>query len=109
MNDAYFAYPKTMVKSVQTPPGKGGDVTIQTSTVNVPIPLDQSKAWQQINRELNVNLKWNLATTAGGLLGHQILLRAVDHQEPGMLLPLFDGTLEDGQLPSQRDQRERAR
>ncbi|MBV8086164.1 MAG: hypothetical protein JO247_15265 [Chloroflexi bacterium] len=65
VNDAYFAYPKTMVKSVQTPPGKGGDVTIQTSTVNVPIPLDQSKAWQQINKELNVNLKWNLATTAG--------------------------------------------
>src|SRR5581483_6160284 len=25
--DAYFAYPKNLVKSVTTPPGKGGDVT----------------------------------------------------------------------------------
>ena len=54
----YFSYPRDLVKTVTTPPGAGGDVTamVQTSTAP-PTPLDQNPAWQEINRQLNANVK----------------------------------------------------
>jgi putative aldouronate transport system substrate-binding protein len=54
----YFSYPKDLVKTVPTPPGLGGDVTaiVQTSTAP-PTPLDQNAAWQEINKQLNANMK----------------------------------------------------
>jgi putative aldouronate transport system substrate-binding protein len=64
VSDAYFSYPKTLVRSVPTPPGKGGDVVILTNGVVAPQPLEDSPAWQQINKDLNVNLKFNLTLTS---------------------------------------------
>jgi putative aldouronate transport system substrate-binding protein len=63
--DAYFRYPKDLVKSVQTPPGKGDDVTVFTNPAGAPPPpLDQNPTWQRINKDLNANFKLNLAGTA---------------------------------------------
>lgn len=55
---AYTAFPRELVNAVGTPPGKGGEVTIMTYTINAPPPaLEQNAAWQEINRQLNTNLK----------------------------------------------------
>jgi putative aldouronate transport system substrate-binding protein len=65
LQSAYFAYPKTLVKSVSQPPGTGTDVTIVTSTnVPPPRPVDQSPAWQQINKQLNANIKLQVILNA---------------------------------------------
>jgi putative aldouronate transport system substrate-binding protein len=55
---AYLTYPANRVKSVQRTPGSGGDVTAIASLIGAPpTPVDQNPAWQEINRQLNVNLK----------------------------------------------------
>lgn len=55
---AYTTFPRELVRSVSTPPGKGGEVTLMTYTINAPPPaVEQNAAWQEINRQLNVNLK----------------------------------------------------
>jgi putative aldouronate transport system substrate-binding protein len=64
VSDAYFSYPRTLARSVANPPGQGGDVVILTNATAAPQPLEDSPAWQQINRELNVNLKFNLTLTS---------------------------------------------
>ena len=54
----YLTYPKERVKSVQRTPGLGGEVTAIASLIGAPpTPLDQNPAWQEINRQLNVNMK----------------------------------------------------
>ena len=59
---AYYSYPKNLVQAVATPPGKGGDVTAFTSTVGAPPPpVDQSAAWQAVNKAMNLNLKLIIA------------------------------------------------
>jgi putative aldouronate transport system substrate-binding protein len=54
----YIRYPSNLVRSVPTPPGKGGDVNALTVSLSTaPTPLEQNAAWQRVNSELNVNLK----------------------------------------------------
>jgi ABC-type glycerol-3-phosphate transport system substrate-binding protein len=51
-------FPSELVKSVSSPPGTGGELTIMTYTINAPPPpVDQNAAWQEVNRQLNTNLK----------------------------------------------------
>jgi putative aldouronate transport system substrate-binding protein len=65
LQDAYFAYPKTLVKSVTTPPGTGGDVTALTLTAGaLPAPVDQNPTWQAINKQLNANMKVQIIPNA---------------------------------------------
>ncbi len=55
---AYVNYPAKLLKSVTSPPGKGGDVTALVASPNpIPAPVDQNAAWQELNKQLNVNLK----------------------------------------------------
>jgi putative aldouronate transport system substrate-binding protein len=55
----YSAFPSNLVKTVSAPVGKGDDFNFYTySTSPVPPPLDQNAAWQQINKEIGVNLKF---------------------------------------------------
>jgi putative aldouronate transport system substrate-binding protein len=57
----YLSYPKDLVKSVPQPPGLGNDVTALTQTsVPIPSPLDQNPAWQEVDKQLNANLKMTL-------------------------------------------------
>ncbi len=54
----YLKYPANLVKSVPTPPGKGGEVNAITVSLSpAPTALDQNPAWQQVNKELGVSLK----------------------------------------------------
>jgi putative aldouronate transport system substrate-binding protein len=54
----YLTYPKNLVKSVSQMPGLGGDVTVFNQTVGaLPPPADQNPAWQEINKQLNANMK----------------------------------------------------
>jgi putative aldouronate transport system substrate-binding protein len=63
--DAYFSYPKNLVKTVTTPPGSGGSVTLFTNPAGgTPPPVDQNQAWQRVNKDLNVDFKLDLAGTA---------------------------------------------
>ncbi len=59
---AYFAFPKELVKAVKAAPGKGGDMTSFTTTIGPPPPpVDQSPVWQEVNKQLNINLKLIIA------------------------------------------------
>ena len=54
----YLTYPKNLIKAVTQPVGKGEDVNAMVYTINAaPTPLEQNVAWQQVNKELGVNLK----------------------------------------------------
>jgi putative aldouronate transport system substrate-binding protein len=55
---AYKSFPKQLVTSVSSAPGKGGEVTLMTYTINAPPPpVEQNSAWQEMNRQLNTDLK----------------------------------------------------
>jgi putative aldouronate transport system substrate-binding protein len=54
----YLTYPKERIKSVQRTPGLGSDVTAIASLIGAPpSAVDQNPAWQEINKQLNVNMK----------------------------------------------------
>lgn len=56
----YNTFPKSLVTSVNSPPGKGGDVTILTFTnAPAPVALEQNGAWQEVNKQVGANLKIN--------------------------------------------------
>ena len=62
IDPAFFSFPTTLTRSVTETPGNGGDVTAVTIlTQTAPTPLEQNAAWQEINRQLGVNLKFDLA------------------------------------------------
>ncbi|MGH2366430.1 MAG: extracellular solute-binding protein [Chloroflexota bacterium] len=77
---AYGTYPKNLVKSVQSVPGKGGPVSTMTFTIGAPPPpVSQNTAWQEVNKQLGVTLSVNAVaapdyltklttTVAGGAL-----------------------------------------
>lgn len=48
------------------PPGKGGDFNIFTIVVGggAPPPLDQNPTWQQVNKDLNLNVKFIVASNS---------------------------------------------
>src|SRR5215471_9475218 len=61
-NPNYRLYFFGLARSVTETPGNGGDVTAVTIlTQTAPTPLEQNAAWQEINRQLGVNLKFDLA------------------------------------------------
>jgi putative aldouronate transport system substrate-binding protein len=61
----YVNYPKNPAKSVTTPPGKAGEITALTNTVNAPPPpLDQNPAWQEVNKQLGTTLKINVVPSS---------------------------------------------
>src|SRR5262245_48975401 len=54
----YLSYPRELVKAVQRAPGSGGDVTVFTQTARpLPPAVDANLAWQEVNKQLNANLK----------------------------------------------------
>lgn len=61
----YIRYPTNLVRSVATPPGRGGDVSAMTVSLSpAPTPLDANVAWQQVNKELGVTLRIPSVSTA---------------------------------------------
>jgi putative aldouronate transport system substrate-binding protein len=57
----YLTYPQSLFKSIVSPPGLGSDINALTWTSSPPpTPLDQNPCWQEVNKELNANLKVEL-------------------------------------------------
>ncbi len=56
----YLTFPKTLVKSTTGPVGKPGDsVSFLTYSINpTPAPAEQNPAWQQVNKDLGLDLKF---------------------------------------------------
>ena len=56
----YLTFPKNLVKSSSGPVGKQGDeVTFLSYSINpTPAPVDQNPAWQQVNKDLGLDLKF---------------------------------------------------
>jgi putative aldouronate transport system substrate-binding protein len=56
----YLTFPKNLVKSTNGPVGKQGDeVSFLTYSINpTPAAVDQNPAWQQVNRDLGLDLKF---------------------------------------------------
>lgn len=62
---AYTEYPAQPYQSVASPPGTGGDVTTMQINFGAPPPALSGNKWQQeLNRQLNVNLKATFVTDA---------------------------------------------
>ncbi len=58
----FLTYPKDLVKSVTTPPGSGGVVTIFTQTAKaLPTPMEQNAVWKEVNKQVNATLNMQIA------------------------------------------------
>jgi putative aldouronate transport system substrate-binding protein len=90
VDDGYLAFPRaSLYKSVQQPPGEGGDVSVLTLSYYPPFtPLEQNPALQEINKQLNVTLHLNMVaptdyltrfntTIAGGSLPDLMFLGVI--------------------------------
>jgi putative aldouronate transport system substrate-binding protein len=65
VDPAYLTFPKTLVKSVNETPSRGGDVTVFTRVIlATPPPVDQNVAWQAVNKAIGANMKVNMVPTA---------------------------------------------
>jgi putative aldouronate transport system substrate-binding protein len=64
--DGYIKYPANPIRSIQgDPPGLGGTTTILVDGLYPPAtPLDQNPAWQEINKRLNANVQFQIASAA---------------------------------------------
>ena len=56
----YLTFPQNLVKASSGPVGMAGDeVSFLTYSINpTPAPVDQNPAWQQVNKDLGLNLKF---------------------------------------------------
>jgi putative aldouronate transport system substrate-binding protein len=62
---AYISYPKEPIKSVATPPLKGGEASGFTNTVSAPpLPVEQNASWQEVNKQLGGPLKLTVVSSA---------------------------------------------
>src|SRR5437764_6067914 len=61
VDPGYVNYPQNPIKAVADKPGSGGDLTIATWTLAAPPPgVDSNPLWQEVNKQLGVNLKLNI-------------------------------------------------
>ena len=62
---AYLNYPRSPVKTVTQPVGKGDDVNAMMYTTQAPpTPVEQNTAWQEVNKQLGVNMKFPIIQLA---------------------------------------------
>ena len=58
VSDAYISYPADPPKVNSEAPGRGGEVTTHVGAYYPPSsPLDQNRAWQEVNRQLNLTVR----------------------------------------------------
>ena len=97
--DGYIKYPANPIKSISgEPPGLGSTVTAFVDGLYPPVtPLDQNQAWQQINKQLNATVQFNVVPPAdyGSKLG--TLMAGGDYPD---LLNLFGGLNATANLPA---------
>jgi putative aldouronate transport system substrate-binding protein len=65
IDPGYVNYPATQFRSVPETPGGGGEVTVATWTLAPPpTPMESNALWQEVNKQLGVTLKINIAALA---------------------------------------------
>jgi putative aldouronate transport system substrate-binding protein len=65
IDPAFVNYPANPPKTVTETPGRGGDVSVMTWTLNAaPTPMDSNVLWQAVNKELGVNLNVSIQPQA---------------------------------------------
>jgi len=58
VSDAYISYPADPAKVNSETPGRGGEVTTHVGAYYPPsTPLDHNRAWQEVNRQLNLTVR----------------------------------------------------
>jgi putative aldouronate transport system substrate-binding protein len=63
--DGFDNFPAKPAKVINTPPGKGGNVTFMTIALfPSPNPFDQNPAWKAVNQALNANVQFNIVSPA---------------------------------------------
>lgn len=63
--NGYTSFPKQLVKSVRSPPSRGGEVNALVQTVTqAPTAMDQNPAWQEINKQIGATMKLNISPQA---------------------------------------------
>jgi putative aldouronate transport system substrate-binding protein len=64
--DGFSKYPSNPTNVLPAdPPGAGGTVTIfSDAALPLPTPLEQNPAWQAVNKALNANVQYNIASNA---------------------------------------------
>lgn len=64
--DGWDNYPANPIKAwTKAPPGAGGSVNVMTNGFYPPsTPYDQNPAWQEVNRQLNANVQFNVVPPA---------------------------------------------
>ena len=95
----YLTFPKDLVKSSQGPVGKPGDsVTFLTYSINpTPAGVDQNPAWQQVNKDLGLDLQF----TYTALQDYNVKLSTVISS--GQLPDIFTMNVLGVQIPSEAD------
>ena len=66
IDDGFTNYPANPVKSQSaTPPGSGSTVSaFALAYYPLPTSIDQNPAWQEVNKQLNANVQFNIASAA---------------------------------------------
>jgi putative aldouronate transport system substrate-binding protein len=65
VDPAYFTFPRSLVKSVNESPSRGGDVSVFTRVIlAAPPPVEANQAWQAVNKAIGANMKINMVPTA---------------------------------------------
>src|SRR5579884_824121 len=65
IDNAYLNYPANPTKSATEAPGRGGSMTYFNQAVYPPAtPLENNAAWQEVNKQLNMEVRVNFTTPA---------------------------------------------
>jgi putative aldouronate transport system substrate-binding protein len=65
IDPGYVNYPANPFQAVAEKPGTGGDVSVATWTLAPPPPgVDSNPLWQEVNKQLGVNLKLSISSLA---------------------------------------------
>jgi putative aldouronate transport system substrate-binding protein len=95
----YLSFPQNLVKSSRGPIGKAGDqINFLTYSINPsPAPVDQNPAWQQVNKDLGLDLQF----TYTALQDYNVKLNTV--LASGQLPDIFTMNVLGVQIPSEAE------
>ena len=97
--DGYIKYPANPVKATPAePPGRGSTVTAFVNGLYpLPTPLEQNPAWQEINKQLNATVQFNVVPPADYMPKLATLMAGGDYPD---LINLFGGLSAAANVPA---------
>ena len=97
--DGYIKYPAKPIKATPAePPGQGTTVTAFVNGLYPPpTPLEQNPAWQEINKQLNTTVQFNVVPPADYMSKLATLMAGGDYPD---LVSLFSGLNATANVPA---------